>query len=127
MPGTGYHHAAAACPRRTHAKPGWCAGVGVGVGVVGPRLLGLTSEEARIAAAVPKGEAVFGELARLLGDQPYFAGDSLSLADILLAPQLDFMRETPEWATLTAGRKTCRGGWTECSSARACTQPRGKT
>jgi glutathione S-transferase len=73
--------------------------------VVGPRLMGLTPDEALIAAAMPKGDAVFGELARLLGDQPYFAGDALSLADLLLAPQLDFMRDTPEWATLTGGRE----------------------
>jgi glutathione S-transferase len=37
-----------------------------------------------------------------LGDKPYFVGDSVSLADLLLAPQLDFLRATPEWDPLTA-------------------------
>ena len=73
--------------------------------IVGPRLLGLTPDEAAIAAALPKGHAVFEELSRQLGDQPYFVGDSISLADVLLAPQMDFMRATPEWAPLTAGRE----------------------
>ena len=73
--------------------------------IVGPRLLGLTPDEAAIAAAMPRGHAVFEELSHLLAGQPYFAGDSISLADILLAPQLDFMRDTPEWATLAAGRE----------------------
>ena len=43
---------------------------------------------------------MFGELARLLGDQPFFAGDDLSLADLLLAPQVEFFIQTPEWSVL---------------------------
>lgn len=70
--------------------------------IVGPRLLGLTPDEKAIAEAMPKAHAVFDELARQLGDQPYFVGDAPSLADVLLAPQLDFFRETPEWEPLTA-------------------------
>ena len=70
--------------------------------VVGPKLFGLVPDEAAIAAAMPRAHAVFDVLARLLGDQPYLAGDDLSLADLLLAPQLDFFVETPEWAMLTA-------------------------
>jgi glutathione S-transferase len=70
--------------------------------IVGPRLMGLVPDEGTIAAAMPKAHAVFDELARQLGDQPFFVGDSLSLADLLLAPQMDFLRETPEWKPLTA-------------------------
>jgi len=44
--------------------------------VIGPRLMGLASDEAAIAAAMPKARTVFGELARLLDQQPYFAGGS---------------------------------------------------
>ena len=33
---------------------------------------------------------------------------SVSLADVMLAPQLDFLRDTPEWETLTAGRENLR-------------------
>ncbi len=70
--------------------------------VVGPRLLGLTPDEAAIAAAVPKAQRVFDELAGFLGEQPYFVGAAPTLADLLLAPQLDFLQQTPEWAALTA-------------------------
>jgi glutathione S-transferase len=52
-------------------------GVGNVIGfhrLVGPRLLGLKPDEAAIEAAMPQGHAVFAELARLLGEQPYFAG-----------------------------------------------------
>ena len=72
--------------------------------VVGPRVLGLTPDEAVIAAAMPRALQVFDELARHLGDQAFFTGDSLTLADILLAPQLDFFRGTPEWEPLAGPR-----------------------
>ena len=72
--------------------------------VVGPRIMGLTPDEALIAEAMPKARAVFAELERLLGDQAFFAGDALSLADLQLAPQIDFFDGTPEWAELS---KTC--------------------
>jgi glutathione S-transferase len=73
--------------------------------IVGPRVMGLTPDEAAIAAAMPKAHAVCDELARLLGTQPYFAGEAMTLADLLIAPQLDFLAETPEWAPLSAGNR----------------------
>src|SRR5580700_12032086 len=78
-------------------------GVGNVIGfqrVVGPKLMGLTPDEAVIAAAMPQARAVFAELARLLGEQPYFAGDEISLADLLVAPQIAFFTQTPEWSEL---------------------------
>lgn len=51
---------------------------------------------------MPKAQVSVDELARLLGDQPYFTGSGLSLADILLASQLELVSGTPEWRTLTA-------------------------
>jgi glutathione S-transferase len=78
-------------------------GVGNVIGfqrVVGPMLMGLTPDEAVIAAAMPQARAVFAELARLLGEQPYFAGDEISLADLLVAPQIAFFTQTPEWSEL---------------------------
>ena len=70
--------------------------------IVAPRLMGLTPDEAAIAAAMPKARIVCTELARLLGSQAYFAGADLSLADLMVAPQLDFLAQTPEWLPLTA-------------------------
>jgi glutathione S-transferase len=78
--------------------------------VVGPRLMGLVPDEAAIAAAMPKAHAVFDELAKQLGDQEFLAGDRLSLADILLAPQLDFFAATPEWEPL-AGKHAQLRKW----------------
>ncbi len=80
-------------------------GVGNVIGfqrIVGPKLMGLTPDEAAIAAAMPKAHVVFGALAHELGEGGYFGGESLSLADVLIAPQLDFFAATPEWHELTA-------------------------
>jgi glutathione S-transferase len=70
--------------------------------IVLPRLLGGVTDEAAIAAALPKANQVFDELSRLLGDSSYFAGDTFSLADIVIGSQLDMLPGLPEWQPLTA-------------------------
>lgn len=71
--------------------------------IVGPMILGLAPDEAAIAAAMPQAHTVVRELGRLLGTQPFFAGDHVSLADLHLGPQLSLMAKTPEWTALSAG------------------------
>jgi glutathione S-transferase len=96
-------------------------GVGNVIGfqrIVKPRLMGQPADEAAIAQAMPQAHRVFAELSRLLGSQPYFAGDHLSLADIAVAPHLDFLRMTPEWATLT-GAAPGLARWLDRVNARA--------
>ncbi len=72
--------------------------------IVGPRLMGLTTDENAIAAAMPRAHAVFAELSRLLGDKKHLAAEDVTLADMLVGPQLDFLSQTPEWTPLTAQR-----------------------
>jgi len=74
--------------------------------VVGPKLMGLTPDLAAIEAAMPNARRVFNELGRLLGDKPYFAGDQVSLAEMMLIPQMDFMSQAPEWTELTVALPT---------------------
>ena len=69
--------------------------------IILPKLFGLPSDEALIAAAMPNAHIVFDELARFLGEAQYFGGDAVSLADLAIAPQLDFFVGLPEWGTLT--------------------------
>jgi glutathione S-transferase len=85
--------------------------------VVAPRLLGRTPDEAAIAEAMPRAHTVMATLSRLLGDQTYLTGDAVTLADIGLAPHVDFLAATPEWAPLTeeAGNIV---GWLERMNAR---------
>lgn len=70
--------------------------------IVGPRIMGLVPDETAIAAVMPRAHTVMTELSRLLGSQKFFAGAAVSLADLHVAPQLDFLGQTPEWAPLTA-------------------------
>ena len=70
--------------------------------VIGPRVMGLAADEKAIEAAMPKARTVFSELSRLLGEQAFFSGDSVSLADLLVAPPMAFFTLTPEWAELGA-------------------------
>jgi len=72
--------------------------------IVGPRLMGLTPDEAAIAAAMPLAHAVFAELSRLLGNKHYLVSPRLSIADLMVAPHMDFLAQTPEWSALTQDR-----------------------
>jgi len=78
--------------------------------IIGPRLLGLPSNEEAIADAMPMARTCFAELDRLLGDQPYFAGDRISIADIMLGAQLDLFRECAEGRELIGGTANL-GSW----------------
>lgn len=64
--------------------------------IIGPKLLGLTPNEEAIAEALPMAGICFAELDRLLGDQAYFGVTSASIADIMLAAQLDQLCDSPE-------------------------------
>lgn len=79
--------------------------------IIGPRLLGLPADEAAIEAALPMAGTCFAELNRLLGDQPYLTGAIISIADIMLATQLDLLSTTPEGRHLIGGTKL--EGWLE--------------
>ncbi len=68
--------------------------------IVAPRLFGSVPDEAAIAAAMPRAHTVIKELSRLLGTTPWFTGESVSLADILVVAHLDFLAQTPEWDQL---------------------------
>jgi len=93
--------------------------------IIGPRLLGVAGDEAAIADAMPVARTCFAELARLLGEKPYFGGDSVSLADIMLAAQLDLFGECPEGRELIDSTANLRP-WLKRMTARpsfAATQP----
>jgi glutathione S-transferase len=85
--------------------------------IVAPKLLGLAADEAAVEAVLPKAHAVFAELSVQLGSQRYLAGEHFSLADVMVAPQMDFLAQTPEWHALTAQRTNLRE-WLARVSAR---------
>ena len=84
--------------------------------IVGPALLGTATDEAAVEAAVPMARLCISELDRLLGSQRFLAVDRLSIADLMLAPQLDFFAETPEGKSLLDGTRLA--AWLERMKAR---------
>lgn len=89
--------------------------------IVGPRLLGLVPDEAAIATAMPQAQVVFAELSRLLGAKPFLAASRLTLADLMVAPHLDFLAQTPEWTPLTRDRSNLVD-WLARMNGRRCMQ-----
>jgi glutathione S-transferase len=71
--------------------------------VIGPALLGLATNEEEIAAALPMARICIAELDRLLDSQRFLTGEQVSIADLMLAPQIDFFAATTEGAALLEG------------------------
>jgi len=69
--------------------------------VVAPKF-GIPVDEARIQAAIPRAKLCVAEIARLLGDQAYLVGASVSIADLMMAPHLAFLAETTEGQEMLA-------------------------
>jgi glutathione S-transferase len=85
--------------------------------LIGPALLGTVIDEGAVAAAMPMARTSIAELDRLLGAQRFLAGDQLSIADIMLAPQIDFLAATPEGRRLLEGTRL--KAWLARMNARA--------
>src|SRR5262249_55080782 len=66
------------------------AGV-VGRRIVGPAFWGRKTDGGVIVAAFPRGQPCIADFDRLIGLEPFLAGSSLSIADLVLAPPLDFL------------------------------------
>lgn len=57
---------------------------------------GLAPDEARIAKALVKSETCLGALDGIMGEGPWLAGSTLTLADLHGAPMIDYFRLAPE-------------------------------
>ena len=68
--------------------------------IIGPALLGMRPDETAIAAAVPDARLCLGELDRLVDGQPFLAGEHLTIADLMLAPQVYYLAASPEGAAI---------------------------
>jgi glutathione S-transferase len=84
--------------------------------IVGPALMGITTDEAVVAAAVPEAERCVRALESLIGDSTFLAGAEFSLADVMVGPQLAFLAATPEGEGLLKGTRL--GAWAERVQAR---------
>jgi len=73
--------------------------------IIGPRLLGIPSDDSIVAEAMPTARLCVTELDRLLGDKLYLTGEQVTLADIMLGAQLDLFSECAEGRELICGTR----------------------
>ena len=80
-------------------------------------LLGLEPDEEAVANGIEPARVVMAELARLLADQLFFAGEALSLGDLMVAPHLSFLPEYREGCDLLAAHPNL-SAWLDRMEAR---------
>jgi glutathione S-transferase len=103
----------------------WYVFSSITVGIVAERLMaqlfwGRPTDETNIAKALPQARTCVRELERLKAAADFMAGDRVSIADLMLAPQLEYFRATPEGAELLKG--TSLDGWLTRMGMRASMQ-----
>lgn len=74
------------------------------------------SDEAKIAAAVPKAARCFAAIGDLMAGAPFLAGDRLTLADLHAVPIVAYLRLTPEGRTLMEASPQIGRWWTAMAS-----------
>jgi len=72
---------------------------------------GLPTDEARVALAFPRAKTFLSALSGIMGDNPYLAGNALSLADLHAAPQFGYFVEAPEGRDLLAQIPNLAAWW----------------
>lgn len=63
--------------------------------VLAPRF-GLPVDEEAVTKALPSARLCISEISRLMGDEPFLAGDRVSLADLMVIPLFYFFGRLPE-------------------------------
>ena len=71
--------------------------------IMAPRFFGRACDEAKVAAALPQA-TVCAEAVEALCAGPYLTGESLTLADLHLAPHYNYFRQTPEGEAMLADK-----------------------
>ena len=77
-----------------YAWPSIAAGILVNR-VLAPRF-GLPVNEEAVTKTLPRARLCVSEISRLMGDDPYLAGDRVSLADLMVIPLFYFFGRLPE-------------------------------
>ncbi|HEX7760497.1 MAG TPA: glutathione S-transferase family protein [Caulobacteraceae bacterium] len=102
-----------------YVMPSMSAGIGWNR-IMCPRL-GLPVDEAAVAAAIGPAQVCAKALDDILGDQAFFAGGALSLADLMVLPHLDFLPASAEGREII-GAWPRLGAWLERMKTRPSVQ-----
>lgn len=72
--------------------------------IIAPKFLGASPDLEAIAAVMPRAHLVLETLSWFLGNQAFLVGENPTLADLMVAPQIEFLTRTPEWSELSKDR-----------------------
>jgi glutathione S-transferase len=72
---------------------------------------GSTPDEQRIAKALPKALVCLQTLTDLMGDAPWLGGSALTLADLYVAPMLNYFLITPEGEAMMVDNSRLSAWW----------------
>lgn len=103
----------------------WYVFPSITIGVSAERLMsqffrGRAADESNIEKAMPVARTCVAELERLNGAAEFMVGNSLTIAALMLVPQLEYFRATPKGAELLKG--TSLDGWLTRMGMRASMQ-----
>jgi glutathione S-transferase len=79
-------------------------------------MLGGAADESIIEAALPEVEKSMREFEKMLGDHQYLTGNSLSLADLHLAPIFAYFVDTPESKSILQNKPGLTAWWQRIAS-----------
>lgn len=77
---------------------------------------GAPSDEARLAGALGEARQCLAAIEALMAGAPFLAGPQLSLADLYLAPMIDYVWQAPEGAALLAAHPGLAAWWTRMAA-----------
>jgi len=72
-------------------------------------MIGMPVDEAALAAAIEPAAETLDEIAGLLGEKSFIAGDAISLADLMLAPHISFLPDFEEGRRIMAPHANLTG------------------
>jgi glutathione S-transferase len=85
---------------------------------------GRAPDEAVVSSSIPQVRRCFAELAHVMGDAPFLAGDALTLADVHAAPMFAYGLAAPEGKALMAEQPTLTAWWSRMAQRPAMTMTR---
>jgi glutathione S-transferase len=83
-------------------------------------VFGMPVDEQAVVDALPMSRTCVAALEDILGDQPFFTGEAVSLADLMAIAHLEMLSRTPEGAEISAGSSLL--GWIARMEARPSVQ-----
>lgn len=100
---------------------------GVYVEQVSKPARGEPGDESRLAASLSRAPVILKALADLMGDSPWLGGSVLTLADVHVAPMLDYLVKAPQGLPMLDRHASLTGWWSRMQNRESMrqTQPAG--